>query len=375
MKIYVYDLLYKRDTKGKIREWHMEDAGGLIRTVSGIKDGNLVTSEWTQCYGKNENKANATSAYEQATLEIESHYKKKMEKGYFKTLKDVDGQRFGFEPMLAQKYKKWNGPVFTQPKLDGVRCVAKKDGLFTRNGKPFVSIPHIVEALKPFFEEYPEKVLDGELYNHNLKEDFNQIISLVKQQKPTAQDLEMSEAIVEYHLYDIFDPANPDATFGERTDNLSEAILEITEDDPDSPLQIVQTQKCYDEEELNRYYTIMLDAGYEGQMVRTDDPYENKRSKTLLKRKIMEDSEFEIVAIEEGKGNWAGYAKKVAYKLKDGTVFRAGLAGSQPYAKDLLENAADYVGGTGTVKYQNLTPDGIPRFGITTAVYKGQREL
>jgi DNA ligase-1 len=366
--------LYKRDTKGKVRVWKMETNGAKYRTIAGLQDGQKVTSEWTKAIPTNVGRANERSDWEQAEFEVNAIYTKKLEKGYFRTLETIDAPRFSFEPMLAKTYKKWSGPVFSQPKLDGVRCIAKKDGLFTRNGKPFMSVPHIAEALKDFFEEFPDVILDGELYNHVLKEDFNQIISLVRQQKPTQEDLDKSSATVQYHIYDCIDP-DPTKSFYDRRDNLDNLFFRDGHFIDHDSLRLVETEMAHDVEQLDQFYSRYLSWGFEGQMVRFNKPYENKRSAFLLKRKIMEDAEFEVVEVEEGKGNWSGYAKKIACKLADGTVFRAGLAGDQLFAKKLLIDADNYVGGTATIKYQNLTPDGIPRFGIVTAIYEGKREL
>ena len=89
------------------------------------------------------------------------------------------------KPMLAYKVGKkeidWSEKTFIQPKLDGVRCIFTKDGAYSRTGKEFKNVAHIEEDLKDFFDKYPDTVLDGELYNHDLKKDFEKIISLVRQ--------------------------------------------------------------------------------------------------------------------------------------------------------------------------------------------------
>jgi DNA ligase-1 len=93
------------------------------------------------------------------------------------------------KPMLAHKFDEsrvdFSEPVYIQPKLDGVRCVFTKDGAFSRTGKQFMNVRHIEMALQPLFNTSPHMILDGELYNHKLKHDFEKIISLVRKQKPT----------------------------------------------------------------------------------------------------------------------------------------------------------------------------------------------
>ena len=114
------------------------------------------------------------------------------------------------KPMLAypvsDKPINYNEPIFMQPKLDGVRCVIQANVkrhilhpslndvsvvAYSRTGKEWKNIHHILEQLKPFFQKYPNVILDGELYNHDLRDDFETIISLVRRQKP--DDIDMLE--------------------------------------------------------------------------------------------------------------------------------------------------------------------------------------
>src|SRR3546814_10690811 len=92
---------------------------------------------------------------------------------YHERVEDIGGGAHFFKPMLAEKYDAFE-PGFAQPKLDGVRCIATKDGLFSRQGKPITSCPHISTALTPLFEHTPSLVLDGALYNHDLTDNFNE---------------------------------------------------------------------------------------------------------------------------------------------------------------------------------------------------------
>ena len=110
------------------------------------------------------------------------------------------------KPMLAYKVDKkpvdWSEKVFLQPKLDGVRCIFTKDGAYSRTGKEFKNVRHITYDLQDFFSKHPFAVLDGELYNHALNNDFEKIISLVRKQKPTEDDMRNAQHLVQYHVYD-----------------------------------------------------------------------------------------------------------------------------------------------------------------------------
>ena len=110
------------------------------------------------------------------------------------------------KPMLAHKLDEtridWDKPVYMQPKLDGVRCLIFKDGAYSRTGKEFMNVDHIKNDLAHMFEACPWIVLDCELYNHDLRDNFEKIISLVRKQKPTDEDKSEARRLIQYHVYD-----------------------------------------------------------------------------------------------------------------------------------------------------------------------------
>ncbi|NBV93671.1 MAG: hypothetical protein EBT29_04315, partial [Proteobacteria bacterium] len=195
--------IYKKTKTGKVQEWTIEVKGNQYRTISGQTDGEKITNNWSDCDIKNAGRSNATTPEEQAIKEAEAKRKKKLESGYFESIKDINKVQY-FEPMLAQKYEdhEINYPVYSQPKLDGIRCIITKDGMFSRNGKKIISAPHIRQNLDLFFKDYPNAILDGELYCDKFANDFNKICSLVKRTKPTDAELEESADSIQYWVYD-----------------------------------------------------------------------------------------------------------------------------------------------------------------------------
>ena len=363
--------LFKRDSKGQVRVLYVEYAykGGIAgtRTRSGLLDGKLVTSEWSLSKPKNVGKKNETTALEQAKSEAESIHKIKQEKSkYFTDINQIDTST-KFSPMLAHDFaKKPVSSGFSQPKLDGIRCIAKHDGLWTRAGKPITSCPHIWEAIGPFLESHPYMVLDGELYNHELKDDFNKITSLVRKTKPKPADIEECAKMVQYHVYDIFDNDYQEKTFSDRRVSLKHLV-----DDQVSSIVLVETDFADSLEEIDDLYGKYLGKGYEGQMIRQDTPYECKRSKSLLKRKEFITEEYRVVAVEEGDGNWSGAVKRFRLALEDGTEFGSGVRGTYGQMQGLLESGVtpDWA----TCRYFELTPDGIPRFPVVIDYGTGKR--
>lgn len=372
--ITVFDTLYKRTSTGAVQIWYRELDGNKYRSVSGQIDGQKVTSEWTVCEGKNIGRSNETTGEEQAEMECESAYTKKLAQGgYHEKLEDIDKPKF-FKPMLAKDYHKdfpgFDGnTVYSQPKLDGVRCIATKDGLWTRQGKPLVATPHISVALENFFERFPDAILDGELYADKLSDDFGELISLVRKVNPTEARLAEAAEKISLHVYDY---PSVDGSFADRISALTKLVAQLKKD----CIKLVPTSRVVNQGELDFHSAQYLAEGYEGQIVRISNAkYENKRSKQLLKRKQFVDREFTIVEIVEGQGNRTGIAGFITYELGDGRTFRSGIKGNYEYCRQLLADAKKYVGGQGTVKYFELTPDGVPRFPVTIAVYEGQRDI
>ncbi len=355
----------------------METESNRYRTTSGILDGNLVTSEWTTVDGKNAGKTNATTPQQQALAEVLAQYEKKLARKYNDTLETAARSNI-FQPMLAATYKPdktVDGFYYHQPKLDGIRCLMKPEGGFSREGKPFFTVQHIFEALEvPLAEGL---IFDGELYNHELKDDFDKLVSLVKQQKPeklTETDLSEIREKVQYHIYDVFDPANPDRPFEQRMELLQEIFQQFDVDT--NNLCLVPTGSINSLLELEDAHGLYIEQGYEGIMLRVKrSPYEHKRSKYLIKHKNFQTEEFLVIDIESGIGNWVGIAKKVVLQLPDGRQFKSGIDGSMDKNRLRLAEKAKYIGGDALCRFQNYTPDGIPRFGVIKFLYGGKRDI
>lgn len=344
--------LYKRSTTGKVSEWSIEVEANKFRTISGFTDGLKITSDWTICEGKSYNSSN-----EQALKQAQALHKKKKELGAFEDIKDID-KEVHFKPMLADKWgdrkDKIKYPIFSQPKLDGVRCIVKSDGMWSRNGKKIISAPHIYEALKPLFDNDPFLIFDGELYTDKLANDFNKIISCVKKTKPDASDLAESAEWIEYHIYDL--PSDPD-DFKTRNYNL----LSLEKFLPPCCV-LVPTFIVKSEIEVKNMFETYINFGYEGQMLRLNLPYENKRSKFLLKDKEMDTDEFTILGVKEGQGKLANKVGKVVIKTKNGVELESAVNGTHDFLTDLWTRKDELIGKEATVRFFGYTPDGSLRF-------------
>lgn len=403
--------LYKRDKKGKLMEWSIErysndqpdicnaNFTGYI-TKSGYVDGKITTSAPTLVTAKNIGKSNETSIMEQIDSEMDSKIQYQLDHGYSR---DIPGEERRFDVSLADKYPdrqekgKLEFPYIVEPKLDGLRCYIRLvDGeikMFSRNHKEFVSCPHIKESrfVKAFFLKHPDAILDGELYNHELKNDFNKIVSLVKKSKPSAKDLEESAKLVQYHCFDVYFADNASLLYrgrkiclalflydefklGDRCivqpiiDSIHFVGLKFSVDSPMPFGMYIKLETADTEEEAEKAIEEITAQGYEGIMLKKNVPYFFGRSFDMLKYKKFKDAEYRIVTFEEGKGNLAGIAAAVICETESGEQFKAGVTGTQAHARELFNNKESYTGKLATIKYQELTPvkngkGGVPRFG------------
>jgi DNA ligase-1 len=361
----IREKLYKRTATGATQVWWMETGGARYRTHSGQLNGKITTTEWTVTKGKNIGRSNETTPEVQAHLEVEAAYTLKRKGGYRDTPDDAQSD-VSFKPMLAKKYEdyaddvrtelKRGGIVYSQPKLDGIRCIGTPDGLFSRQGNRIVAVPHIEDSVRLVLSRNPGVILDGELYNHELKADFNTIVSLVKKQKPTEKDLLNSKAMIQYHVYDISGSTRGEHPFAKRYEFVEDINM------MGAYLHAVPTHNILDEGTLDAFYEEYIEHGYEGQMIRLHGPYEQKRSKLLLKRKEFMDDEYEVVDIQEGDGNASGMAKRAVLSLGDGRQFKADIVGERNRLREILAVKNRLIGKQATIEFFRLTPDGVPRF-------------
>lgn len=369
-----FDPLYKKTSTGKIQVWEIKvrPAGGVdgpvaaIVTAFGYEDGAKQTTTDVIREGKNLGKKNATTPFEQALAEAKARWDLKRKKnGYVadraRALKGETDHVGGISPMLAKSFSndgaKIKFPCAVQPKLDGIRCIAVVDdgevSLWTRTRKPIDGLPHIRAALARAFPA-GQHVLDGEMYNHKLKSEFERIVSAVRGGK---KDVEL----VEYHIYDY---PSVGGGFEERCDALTDYFAH---GDAGAPLVCVPTSCVDNEAELLQQFEIFRVAGYEGAMARNlaGKYAEGKRSNDLQKVKEFEDAEFRVVDVEEGRGKLAGHVGAFVCMTATGERFNAKLMGSLDALKAYWDGPRSaWAGKLLTVRYQGLTNGSVPRFPV-----------
>lgn len=371
--------LYKKTSTGAIQYWQIsvyEDSDHSTAYILETEYGQLETDSPQRTFdtiyeGKNKGKKNQTSVREQAEREATAKWEKQKKKGYVESIEAAHAEELddliegGVVPMLAHKFvdhgHKIKYPAAIQPKLDGIRCIAMvRNGrctLWSRTRKPITSMPHIVSILEKHFKDV-DITLDGELYNHAYKSNFEHIVSLVRQEEPDPRHTD-----VQYHVYDLVEENMP---FEGRIKKLNVAVgLKL------APYIIaVQTAIIEDESAVMPIFEHYRAAGFEGAMLRNlDGKYVNKRSYDLLKVKEFDDAEFPIIGIEEGRGKLQGHVGSFVCRTKDGKEFLAKMSGETSKLREYFKDSSLWEGKMLTVQYQGLTgKEGVPRFPVGVVI-------
>lgn len=258
------------------------------------------------------------------------------------------------KPMLASDYNKsknTNFPVNTQPKLDGVRCLAYWENgvarLQSRSGGDY-NVSHISDALKNIL---PRNIIfDGEIYYHGMS--FQQISSAVK--KP-------NENTAKLQLW-VFDTQHTDSTFlkwknrRKELDKLSAMTNDV--------IVFCPTHTAFRASDVRMFHDEYVKLGFEGAIVRDfESKYEGKRSRGLMKLKLFIDDEFMITGHKVGTGAHDGCViwKCVA---KNGKTFDVVPSDTIDSRRAIADIASSKYGQMLKVKYFELTDGGLPRFPI-----------
>lgn len=333
-------ILYKTDSKKKLRVWWAEADNDAIHVHHGIENGSIIT-ESTTCLPKNIGRSNATTGAQQAQLELQALYKKKQDRdGYTTSPAAVVNY---LQPMLARDYSKvghqvdWQKKTYGSAKMDGVRAIwVQGKGFQSRKGT-FYRVPHLENALSKVSTK-----LDGELYIHG--QPLNRIVAAVKKPNPLTTKIE----------FRVFD-ALVDGDFDTRFDHLCAEVSRIH----NKQVIIVPHLVLHNESRMKHYHQEFVTQGYEGIMIRQNGPYlQGQRSDSLYKYKEFEEAEFEIIGIKPDKHGQA---------VLQCEGFDVRMRGTDQERKEQLENPSDYIGKLVTVRYFTLTEYGKPQFpvGIT----------
>jgi ATP-dependent DNA ligase len=361
--------LYKRDSKGRARQWLTDVIDGSTVIVQhGLVDGAQVTQQ-TKATPKNVGKANETTAEQQAQLEAAAKHRIQIEREDYH--EDIEQAGLQFRPMLAQDYLKvphqvdWSRTV-GQAKLDGLRLSygwrrfnAIDQEFLSRKGITY-GLPHLTNAADDLLWEVNASLgsvdgeacpmLDGEVYRHGWL--CSKILSRATNLQPDTEELS-------YYLFDLYIPG---MEFEERHAVLT-AAMEIVAPKWSGLLKLVLCHPCPSEAVALDRQALYISRGFEGAMLRhIDSEYAvGQRSSDLFKFKVFQDCECKIIDVWPDLN---GNAMLSCEFGPDKKRFNCTPKRSHGERKAMLLQKDQLIGSWITVKYQDLTVDGLPSFPV-----------
>ncbi len=362
-----FPTLYSKSKSGKTQVWNIQVTGSTIHISYGYEGGAVTIADKTISEGKNLGKKNATTPEQQAVAEARSTWEKKQKGGYAEVLADAQvpavadatslAAHVAILPMLAHDYNKRGKdikfPCWVQAKLDGVRCIFRDGVLTSRTGKVFPNMDHITKQLKGC-----KLVLDGELYSDTLS--FQQFVGLVRKTKHNVAEVEMLKQV---NLW-VYDCVN-DETFEDRLltlQNFFEKKTKLTF------VKLLPTGVANNARDLKKWHDHHVAAGKEGLIIRNlAGLYQLAgRSKDLQKYKEFEDAEYKVVNFTDGEGSEEGLVIWVC-ETPEGKQFNVRPRGTHESRAEIYKSADKFIGQQLTVRFQELTDEGVPRFPIGIA--------
>ena len=259
-------------------------------------------------------------------------------------------------------------PVRVEPKLDGLRCIAVKNGgevtMFTRNGNTLDTLPTIKSLLEQV--EWDGFVLDGEIMGR----DWNESASVVMSHKKNKDDSGMVFHVFDAMTFSDWRDQECHLDLEDRVELVNELISKVSSE---SIIQ-VPGRTVNNKEELLSAYMTDTDAGYEGIMIKDlVAPYLFKRSSNIRKLKPIATYEGIIVGHYEGKrgskreGLWGGFE----VKLPNGIVTRVAGGFTDRMKAEINVDPDSWIGKIVEVEGQpdpqtgdGLTKDGKVRFPV-----------
>lgn len=368
-----FPALYKK-TGSKWMVWHLwvEEIENkcLIKRRYGQENGKMTETVKEITKGKNIGKSNETTMFQQACNDAQSLFNKQKDTNRYTESKNETTNETVVAPMLAHSFDKHSSkikyPCYVQPKLDGVRMLCRFPNFqcYSRTGKLFDAVPMrgITDALVRVVHAnslLKDTIVcfDGELYSPDLM--FEDIVAACR--TSVAHDKDKYTRL-EYHIYD-FVPKDTKMNFAERYN-----ILKNVHFANEPSLTLVDSEHVDSENDVYAMHERYVSQRYEGIMIRNHKgTYKPSRSYDLQKYKYFVDSEFEITDVKEAEGTDAGTAI-IQCKTEKHDLFWVRPKGSREFRKKLLSDKDSIFGKKLTVRYQNLTDKGVPRFPVGICV-------
>lgn len=285
-----------------------------------------------------------------------------------------------FRCMLANKYFEHPDKVegqhfYLTEKLDGIRCIAivREDEikLYSRQGQPIEGLVEIEDDLAAVYMNAKECVLDGEL----LVSDREGIPS--KEQYKRTTMIVRKDGVKTGITYNVFDVLDVDA-FEHRECDMPYYLRRQKLEAYVHGLQHIKALPILyhgkDTEMITHHLNIQRGLDHEGVMINlAQEPYQFTRTNALLKVKVMQDCDLEIIGVQEGQGRFAGTLGALIVDYK-GNPVGVGSGLSDEIRAMIWADPAKYIGRVATIQFFEETNDADGKKSIRFPVFRELRE-
>lgn len=364
--------IYKKDSKGKIRQLTISTDGAELTQESGLLDGKK-TKNISISKAKNVGRANETTPEQQSKLEAASKITAKLKVGYFDTIHEAETIAV-YLPMLADNFKTLLPGAYHQDKLDGMRGLAVEDSfLKTREGNRIATVDHLNDELNHVRQLI--NMPDGELYNLALGSFQEQMKAIKKYRKGITEK-------IHFNVYDFVDPRPYRDRLKVLEDLFTKHEFEF--------IKPVRTTLIRDMDHLKELHSRALGDGFEGSIIRQGDLGYicDSRSGGTLKYKDFIDIAVKVIDVvpsdkrpEQGKVRcqlntkmWYTLDGKGSVIDTSDVEFPRAIYGYPPFTcgmkfkhaerEEMLANKQMYIGQTAEVRFFEYTDNGLPRFPV-----------
>lgn len=382
-----FPILYKINSRKKVSFWSInvntgdDDTATIVTQYGQLGTESPVEVRHHVPVGKNLNRRNATTPFEQAVKQAMSKFKTKL-KSMVINLDNIESLKNKVYPQLATDYnkiaekQKIRTPCYAQAKLDGNRCISKytkdkKVVMLSRRNQEIINFPHISDELEILFKKIYEKntsildnlYFDGELYNHNLS---LQLISGLSNKKKNLDNQSNITARkkVEYHLYDTFDIKKLKVPYFKRYNFLCKVIKLYKF----KHIKIVRLYTIKNKKSILGITKKFIKEGYEGTVLKkikgvykVANSHNTGRSYDIQKYKLRKEEEATIKSIKE-INNKTTYSIIIrCINSSNGVLFDINGNGTEEYKKNVFLKQGQFIGDYIKYTYNGMTKSGKPR--------------
>ena len=305
-------------------------------------------------------------------------------------LKVIPGLIPVFKVALAKPYEPKrvdleNEEWYGSRKLDGVRCICRKEGnsinFYSRSGKEFLTLSNLKSEIQKIGGDF---ILDGEvcIVDENGKEDFQGIMKQIRKKNHTIESPKF--LVFDYLSLQEFDTQGKIGATKKLKERYDEAKQKI---EPASNLvTVIQQTKLNTQDEFTEMVKDADQEGYEGIMVRKNITYEGKRSHNLLKVKKFIDDEYSVLGTENNLMRWTEDGKQVEKECLSNIIVEhkgnrvsVGSGFSKEQREYYFKNPDEIIGKTVTIQYfeesENQNGTYSLRFPVIKHIYEDGRTV